>query len=575
MAANPDMLALGPSRGTVLVVDDEAVNRLAVRRMLTDYDFEIIEAANGKEACEACLQRRPDLILMDIMMPVMNGLDATVRIKRHFGDTYVPVIFLTAVADEQQVLDCIEVGGDDFLVKPLSGPLLKAKVDSSLRFLGMHRRIAEQRDELLQHKERLQGDMEIAKKILETVESQDHLNADNVRYLLRPMELMNGDMILAARRPAGDQVFMVGDFTGHGLPAAIGVQTVNGIFNAMVSKGLPLGDIVHELNRKMRALLPLGRFLSASLIELESTSGVARIWNGGMPDVMLRGQTGAMRNFYPSTDLPLGIVDEYEPTIVTRNLTDGDLFVIYSDGVVEAHDEAGELFGRDRLCAAVSGAKTPEETMQQILNSVSEHVQAATQNDDLSILVVQYARTRRQATGVANDQAATLRQRAMTWEFALTLWPEDLRDGDPVARVVQVINAAQAVAPIRTQLFLILTELFSNALEHGLLGLDSGLKREPEGFAEYYGLRASRLAEMHSGRIDIRCTHEPVAEGGRLKVSIHHDGVGFDSTVRIRELAENAAPSGRGIPLVKSLCDCLEYDDQGRRATATYVWRQQ
>lgn len=110
MAANPDLLVQPARRGTLLLVDDEAVNRLVVRRMLADYAFDVVEAANGREACEACLRIQPDLILMDIMMPVMNGLDATVRIKRHFGETYVPVIFLTAVSDERELLRCIEVG---------------------------------------------------------------------------------------------------------------------------------------------------------------------------------------------------------------------------------------------------------------------------------------------------------------------------------------------------------------------------------------------------------------------------------------------------------------------------------
>ncbi|MGE3390790.1 MAG: SpoIIE family protein phosphatase [Gammaproteobacteria bacterium] len=575
MAANPDLMEQTAPRGTLLIVDDEAVNRLVVRRMLAEYAFDVIEATNGREACEVCLRMQPDLILMDIMMPIMNGLDATVRIKRHFGETHVPVIFLTAVSDERELLRCIEVGGDDFLVKPISGPLLKAKIDSSLRLLAMQRRLAVQRDELLQHTTRVQGDMEIAKKILEAVESQHHLDAENVRYLLRPMEILNGDLILGARRPSGDQVFLVGDFTGHGLPAAIGAQTVSGIFNAMVGKGLALVEIVNELNRKMRALLPVGRFLSACLLEVSRESGLVRVWNGGMPEVLARAARGGVRESFASTDLPLGIVDDYAPTVSTGTLMPGDMLIVHSDGVLEAHDAAGELFGQERLLAAVATASGPAGVLDGIVNAVSRHVQDATQNDDLSILVVEYRHATLTEPELPTDEQATLRQRAMTWKYSVVLSPGDLRVDEPVAKIIQVIDAAQGIGPIRTQLFLILTELYSNALEHGLLGLDSRLKEDPEGFGDYYAARAERLAALDRGSLTITCTHAPSGSGGCLQVSVAHDGVGFDVSVRLRELAENREASGRGIPLVKSLCDSLEYSDEGRCATACYRWRSQ
>jgi anti-sigma regulatory factor (Ser/Thr protein kinase) len=294
-----------------------------------------------------------------------------------------------------------------------------------------------------------------------------------------------------------------------------------------------------------------------------------------MPDVMVRSASGDLRESYPSSDLPLGIVDDYQPTIVTTGVSHGDIFVIYSDGVIEAHDERGELFGSERLNVALDSQTEPDALLSSVVAAVSAHVQSAQQNDDLSMLVVQYMRGSRMAADVSAEQGATLHQRAMTWDYAVTLLPDDLRDGEPVSKVVQVIDAAQGVGPIRTQLFLILTELFSNALEHGLLGLDSRIKRSPDGFADYYLQRAARLSELQDRRISIRCTHRPVAEGGCLKITIHHDGVGFDPNASVCELPENLEPSGRGISLVKSLCNSLEYRDGGRCATATYVWRGQ
>lgn len=557
---------------TVLVVDDEAVNRLVIRTMLVDYGFEVVEARNGREACEVCMRLRPDLVLMDIMMPEMNGLDATARIKRHFGDAHVPVIFVTAVSDDVELSRCIEVGGDDFLVKPISRTLLTAKIDASLRLRAMHRRVEAQRDELLHHQARINSDLEIAKRILQSVDSQHSLEASNVSYLLRPMEMMNGDIILGGRRPSGEQVFLVGDFTGHGLPAAIGAQTVNGVFNAMIAKGLPLADIVRELNRKLRAILPVERFFSAAMLELDNQTGVARIWNGGMPDVLVRGSDGVLNAHYPSADLPLGILPEYLPTVVLTRIARDDLVIMISDGVIEAHNANEELFGNERFRRAVSFGSTPHEVLESVESAVALHVGATEQSDDLSMLLVACEPGNKDKLD-ATEEEFTVREYARNWDFNIVIGPREMRDGDPVSRLVQVIDAAQGLGVLRTRLFLILTELYSNALEHGLLRLDSRMKRDPEGFADYYQLRALRLEQMAQGSIRLHCSHAAISTGGSLTITVHHDGEGFDSSRRLRELQDNEDASGRGIALVRSLCGELRYADEGRQATAVFEWR--
>ena len=129
----------------VLIVDDDAVNRLVISGMLKDAGFRLLEAKSGHEACEICLQVQPDLVLLDVMMPDMNGMEAAARIKRHYHDSFVPIVFVTAIADEKQLLKCIECGGDDFLVKPVSRALLHAKIGANLRRRAAHIRLAQQR----------------------------------------------------------------------------------------------------------------------------------------------------------------------------------------------------------------------------------------------------------------------------------------------------------------------------------------------------------------------------------------------------------------------------------------------
>ena len=174
---------------------------------------------------------------------------------------------------------------------------------------------------------------------------------------------------------------------------------------------------------------------------------------------------------------------------------------------------------------------------------------------------------------MADDEAPrAVSKPAGRWSFELTLEAAELRQTEPVATVMQVLDTVQGLGALRTPLFLVLTELFSNALEHGLLELDSALKHGVNGFAEYYRLRQERLEQLVAARVDIACRHVPTVDGGELRLRLSHDGKGFEPTEHRPALAANAEFRGRGIALVRSLCESLEYEDAGRTAVAVYRW---
>ena len=559
---------------TALVVDDEPVNRMVLSAMLRSLGFRIEEAANGIQACDYCAAKTPDIIFMDIMMPQMDGFEATQRIKQQLGDVYVPVIFLTAITDEAQLRQSIEVGGDDFMTKPYSRVLLHAKIDAALRTRGMHRALAAQRDELQEYRQRHQRDMEVARRILEHISTRADLDVPNVRYQLRPLEILNGDIILAGRRPSGEQCFLLGDFTGHGLPAAIGAQTAHDVFISMVTKGFNIDDTVQELNRKMMELLPVDRFLSAAVVELNNETGVLRVWNGGLPDVLVRSGDGTAVCRFRSSNLPLGItaLDEQAGRAMTTVLNPGDLVLLCSDGLVEAHNPASELFGSERLAQAFNATSTLDDCLAGILGALAAHVDTAPPSDDIALLMFQCA-PEFASNEAASGEPEQVGKPPGQWQFSTRLDAAELRRADPIATIIQVMDVAQGLGPLRSPLFMIVNELFSNALEHGLLGLDSGLKGEEHGFAHYYELRAERLAQLEDACVEIDCRHVAEAGGGCLHIRVSHTGAGFDPGEISAEPAGARQLRGRGIHLVRSLAESLSYSDGGRVAEAVYRWR--
>lgn len=555
-----------------LVVDDEVVNRGILAAMLRAQGFDIIEAENGEQACAVCQAQVPDLIFMGLLMPKMDGFEATLRIKKMLGPVFVPVLFLTSLAQESQLRRCIEVGGDDFLCRPYSRLQLEAKIDASLRVRAMNLHLAAQRDELTAYRDHQQRDMEVAKRILDNVATREELAVPNVRYLLQPMELLNGDIILAANRPTGEQCFLVGDFTGHGLPAAIGAMTVHGVFMSMVAKGLGVDEIARELNRKMGELLPVERFFSAALVELQNETGLIKVWNGGMPDILVRNAEGTSISRFRSVNLPLGILapESYRSSTVSGALKPGDQLLIYSDGLTEAHNQAAELFGDARLQAVFAQPGTPDELFDTLLTRLAEHVQAAPQSDDVSILYVRCDPDLPSSQRKAGPAMVT--QPPGHWDFSVVLDAAALKRAEPVATVIQVMEAVQGLGALRTPLFMVLTELYSNALEHGLLDLASEIKQRPNGFFEYYEARQQRLETLEKASLSIACQHVPTADGGRLTVRLTHNGSGFDPAGVPDQTGVSTQLKGRGIRLVRSLCESLEYRDGGREATAVYLW---
>lgn len=116
----------------VLVVDDNEMNRDMLSRRLQRQNCEVVMAENGALALEAIKTQKFDLVLLDIMMPVMSGYEVLETLKGDEATRHIPVIMISAVDDLDSVVKCIEMGAEDYLFKPFNPVLLKARVGASL-----------------------------------------------------------------------------------------------------------------------------------------------------------------------------------------------------------------------------------------------------------------------------------------------------------------------------------------------------------------------------------------------------------------------------------------------------------
>ena len=568
---------------SVLVADDDATNRLLLEAILRKEGYQVLHAEDGYEAVAIFDRERPDLVLMDIRMPGLDGYQATEQIKAMSGDIFVPVIFLTANSDIDSMVRSVESGGDDFLAKPYSRIQLQARINALMRIRELYNTVHQQRNELMQHQKRLERERQLAKRLFTNIVHTGSLDQPNINYRLSPMSLFSGDILLAAAKPSGGLHVILGDFTGHGLAAATGALPVSSIFYGMTAKGYSITEIVAEINARLVRMLPVDMFLAACLVDVDTTTHTLTVWNGGLPPLLVYdGEQRRITHRLPSRHLPLGIVDEsvdgesFSQRMSVVPIREGDRFYVCSDGVQETQNPQGEMFGEARFMALFEEDVPPSEIFPTILARLAEFQAGGLQQDDVTLLEVCYELAHLGERGGELQEETQVHDRMSTtpavWSMSLCLSAEMLRDMDPLPLLIQILMDLQGFRGQRQQLYTVFSELYSNALEHGLLSLDSSRKATADGFAEYYRERERRLAGLREGELHIEVQHEPVGEGGKLTITLEDTGAGFDYHEDTPSLAENRGHAGRGIQLLRAICDEVHFLGQGNRVQVVYRW---
>lgn len=569
---------------TVLVADDDVTNRLLLSAILRKEGYAVIQAEDGREAVEVFERERPDLVLMDIRMPELDGYQATEQIKAMSGDVFVPVIFLTANSDVESMVKSVEAGGDDFLAKPYNRIQLQARINALMRIRELYSTVHHQRNELILHQKRLERERQLAKRLFTNIVHTGALDHPNIKYLLSPMSLFSGDILLAAPKPSGGLHVMLGDFTGHGLAAATGALPVSSIFYGMTAKGYSIAEIVAEINSRLTKILPVDMFLAACLVDVDTTTHTLTVWNGGLPPLLV--YDAAQRTVsqrLASQHLPLGIMtgDSFSRRMSVVRIHEGDRFYICSDGVLETQNLQGDMFGEARFNALFEARQAPQDLFESILDRLSDFQAGGSQRDDVTLLEVCYDQTQLGERGGGLDNRRSegtgslgrMSTLPAAWRLQLCLSADILKSMDPLPLLIQALMDLQGFRGQRQQLYTVFSELYSNALEHGLLGLSSSLKASASGFAEYYQSREEGLMQLRDGELNIDVRHEPEGEGGKLTVTIEDTGAGFDYTATLPSLADNLAHSGRGIQLLRSICDEVNFQGNGNRVQVIYRWQ--
>ena len=556
----------------ILIADDSDSDRLILKTLLRRLGHEVTDASNGKDAVGIFRESGADIVLLDALMPVMDGMEAARHIKDLAGERLVPLIFLTSLSDADALARCLEAGGDDFLTKPYNRIIIEAKINAFNRMRLMHRTLSHHRDLIRDRNRQLLEEQEVAKRVFDNIAHTGCLNATNIRYHASPLSIFNGDVLFACPRPAGGMQILVGDFTGHGLPAAIGAMPVAEIFYGMASKGFSSSDVLREINQKLCRILPVGMFCCAAMIQADFHLNQLQIWNGGLPDGVLLRRDGKLETI-ASRHLPLGVLGaaRFEARMEVYRTEPGDNLLMMTDGVLEAENHRGEMFGEERLKRSLEGAGNAGSPFDVVMAGINAFTGKQPEQDDVTLLALEMVEES-ELEGVSERLPQSALEGPAEWHCVYEIQDRSLGQFSPLPLLLHICMEVPGLRRKSGEIYTLLSELYTNALEHGVLGLSSDWKATPDGFGRYYAERERRLQSVSDHFIRFTMTHTMIDGGGRLTIVCEDSGSGFD--YGDASAVENGnGYSGRGLMLLQKLGHSLSFREYGTRAEIVYDWQ--
>ncbi len=370
----------------ILIVEDNPASLEIMQVRLTANKYQVVTATDGEEGLAMAQTHHPDLILLDIMMPKMGGLEVCRRIKNDPKLPFMPIIMVTAKTDSKDVIAGLEAGGDEYLTKPVDHGSLVARVKSMLRIKELHDTVLEQSFQL---KNQLKTASVIQKLFwpeLPNLGGGVHIWAAS-----HPASYVGGDFYDVITLPDTSIIAYVADVSGKGVPAALIMAALSMKIRTEALLQQDINSLLQAVNTGMYNLASEeGYFVTLVLLRFWPIEGKIELVRAGHPNPVWIAD-GVFKQIPPLKGVSLGIVNDVEYEKTELWLGSGDSLLLFSDGVIEAENETRELFGDDRLIDCIDSAKGPPRGLE-LLEVIGEWRGEAEVNDDLTLLEIWYDR---------------------------------------------------------------------------------------------------------------------------------------------------------------------------------------
>jgi phosphoserine phosphatase RsbU/P len=377
---------------SILVVDDTAANLQVLTGMLKDRGYKVRPVPSGKLALLAARRDPPDLILLDINMPEMNGYEVCELLKADDTLKGIPVIFISALTDQLDKVKAFAIGGVDYLTKPFQMEELHARVETHLKLRHLQIDLEEYSHHLELARERLRLDLELARGVQRGFLPQQLPNVPGYEFFAHYESAfeIGGDYYDFIALPRQRIAVLVGDVAGKGVTAALLMAKLSADARfCMLAESDP-AVAFNRLNSLMKDSGIADRFVTLVAAVLEPLSHTVTLVNAGHPSPLLyhratRSVEDAISN--EVSGLPLGVLDDFEYASCQVTLESGDSILAFTDGVTEAMNLEDHQLETKGVCAAVQGeAYFPRALGERVIKVVKQFATGRGQHDDIAVV---------------------------------------------------------------------------------------------------------------------------------------------------------------------------------------------
>jgi sigma-B regulation protein RsbU (phosphoserine phosphatase) len=389
-----------PSRSPlILLVDDEPLNLDLLEQELDGSGLKILTASNGQQALDIVAESPPDMIFLDLMMPGMDGFEVLDQLQMNEVWRAIPVVIVSAASDLANIVRAIEMGAVDFLPKPFNSAILQARLDAGLEKKRLHD--LEQRYLLS-----LERELEIGREI-----QADFLPATipqpegwNIKAHFQAAREVAGDFYDVFEISPGQMGILVGDVTDKGVGSALYMALYRSLLRATLladhlndeaeEKECPAPEdcllrAIKQVNRYICRFHGSAMFATLFFAVLDIYGGRVCYVNAGHDSPYVLRDHKIIHKVKPSGPV-VGAFEEASYKVETFVLEPGDQLVIYSDGIPDAQNAAGEMFGSKKLRKLIEERREDQQScFDRVLSEIDDHIGEAVQFDDITLMVVE------------------------------------------------------------------------------------------------------------------------------------------------------------------------------------------
>ena len=401
--------------GSVLVVDDDPNNRDLLSRRLRRLGYEAEVGHDGQHALALIGEQSFDVVLLDVMMPGLDGFETLTILRQHHSATDLPVIMATAKDDSEDVIRALGLGANDYVTKPLDFPVVVARIQTQIslrraveQVKQLERRLAERNHDLEAANSRMSRDLRAAARIQEALlpRSSPDLPGLNFAWAFRPCDELAGDGLSAIKLDDRRVALYVLDVSGHGVASSLMSVSVGRLLsppsdassilvrageNGKPPEPLSPSDVAAQLNRLFPFEVSTEQYFTLVYGVLDGSTGEFRYTLAGHPGP-IHLPNGGKPKILPGRGYPIGLADGPRPyNEWTIRLSGGDRLYLYSDGIPEAVSPEGNPFGTDRLLEQIEAGR-PEPlcaVVNELVAGVEAWSGASNVRDDVSVLAVE------------------------------------------------------------------------------------------------------------------------------------------------------------------------------------------